>query len=85
MCRYLFRNRTSLFIGKLSLIVSVEKAENDYRVNLPERDGEEEWKLFDVSLAVKEGYDEFTCNFQLNPVLSVHYIYQNLIDLLKKQ
>ncbi len=62
---------------------SEEKTDNDYRIKLPRREGDEEWSLFDVSLANKEGYSKYSCSFQLNPVLSVYYIYQNLIALLK--
>lgn len=75
-----FQYQDFIIYRKMVSDSSVEKEEGDYRVKLPEKDGEKKWILFDVSLNEKNGYDEFSCNLQLNPVLSVHIIYKWLVD-----
>jgi hypothetical protein len=67
---------------KLVVESSQKKGDGDYRVNLPEKSGNEDWKLFDVSLDSKKDYEEFVCKFSLNNILTVHILYQLLIERL---
>lgn len=59
------------------------KSDEDYRVNLPVNPEDDEWRLYDVSLNDKEGYERFDCDYLLNSVLTVHVIYRQLIEGLE--
>ena len=61
---------------------SQPKADGDFRVNLPEYEGDDEWRLFDVSTSEKENYQSYTYKFSENSVLTVHLIYSDLLDLM---
>ena len=61
---------------------SLPKADDDFRVKLPEHAGDEKWRLFDVSTSEKENYEFYTYRFSENPVLSVHLIYSDLLVLM---
>jgi len=63
---------------------SQEKDDCDYRVNLPEKEGDEEWELFDIALTSKSGYEEFECAFSLNNVLTLHVLYRHLIERIEQ-
>lgn len=75
------QNKSVTIYRKHIIDSAQEKHDTDIRVRLPERSGKDEWILFDVSLVKKEGYEEYQFEFSLNPILTVHLIYQ---DLLKK-
>jgi len=62
---------------------SQARSGEDYRVNLPTNPEDEEWKLHDVSLSDKEGYERFDCDYLLNSVLTVHVIYCQLLKSLE--
>lgn len=62
---------------------SQEKRETDIRAKLPERDGADEWVLFDVSVVEKEGYKEFEYEFSRNPVLTVNLVYLDLLEIVR--
>lgn len=70
--------------GKRVTDSSQKKDDSDYRVNLPEKEGDEEWALFDVSLTSKNGYQEFECAFSLNNVLTRHVLYHHLIEQIEQ-
>ena len=57
--------------------------DEDYRVNLPVNPEDEKWKIYDVSLSDKEGYESFDCDYLLNSVLTVHVIYCQLLNSLE--
>ncbi|MDA9091303.1 Piwi domain-containing protein [Porticoccaceae bacterium] len=59
------------------------RSEGDYRVNLPVTPEDEEWKLYDVSLHDKEGYESLDCDYLLNYVLTLHVIYCQLLQKLE--
>ena len=59
------------------------RSSEDYRVNLPVNPEDEEWKLYDISLSDKEGYERFDCDYLLNSVLTVHVIYCQLLKNLE--
>jgi len=62
---------------------SQARGEEDYRVNLPVNPEDEEWKLYDISLHDKEGYESFDCDYLLNYVLTLHVIYCQLLKHLE--
>lgn len=61
---------------------SQPKVDGDFRVNLPEHEGDKEWQLFDVSTSEKENYESYIYKFSENSVLTVHLIYSDLLDLM---
>lgn len=63
---------------------SVPKDDDDYRVNLPMNKGDDKWVLYDVSLAGKNVYEKFECEFSLNPVLTTHVIFSKFRLLLEE-
>lgn len=78
------QNRTRRVYRKQVLDSSQEKQDSDFRVNLPTNSGDGEWKLYDVSLVSKRGYEELEFEFALNHVLSVHVIHQELLEILER-
>ena len=70
---------------KIVLDSSQPRQERDYRVNLPKDEGDQEdWELFDICTTERDGYEEFTCEFSLNHILTVHLIYLKFRDLAEK-
>lgn len=61
---------------------SQPKKDDDLRVKLPEREGDEEWQLFDISTSQQEGYEAYKYDFTKHPVLTAHLVYLGLLDLL---
>ena len=61
---------------------SQPKADGDFRVKLPEHEGDDEWRLFDVSKSEKESYESYEYCFNQNSVLTVHLVYSDLLDLM---
>ena len=61
---------------------SLPKADDDFRVNLPEQDGDDKWRLFDVSTSEKENYESYSYKFCENSVLTVHLIYSDLLEFV---
>jgi len=61
---------------------SQPKVDGDFRVNLPEHEGDKEWQLFDVSTSEKKNYESYIYKFSENSVLTVHLIYSDLLDLM---
>lgn len=76
------QDRSVTIYRKLVEDSSLSKAENDFRVNLPQNDGDDEWRLFDVSISEKDNYDSYEYKFSENSVLSVYLIYSDFLQLL---
>lgn len=73
------QDRSVTIYRKLVADSSHPKADGDFRVRLPEHAGDDEWKLFDVSMSEKDRYGSYTFSFIQNPVLTVHLIYSELL------
>ena len=76
------QDRSVTIYRKLVDDSSLPKADDDFRVNLPEKDGDDEWRLFDVSTSKKENYESYSYNFWENSVLTVHLIYSDLLEFM---
>ncbi len=61
------------------------KRSEDFRVNLPEHEGDVKWLLFDVSTVKQDGYESYEYEYCQNPVLTVHLIYQEFLYTLKAE
>ena len=77
------QDRSVTIYRKLVDDSSLPKADDDFRVNLPEKDGDDEWRLFDVSTSKKENYEPYSYNFRENSVLTVHLIYSDLLEFMR--
>ena len=64
---------------------SQPKRAEDFRVNLPEHDGDDEWLLFDVSTTEQDGYEAYEYKYPQNHILTIHLIHQEFLDMLKAQ
>ncbi len=73
------QNRSVTIYRKLVEDSSLPKADDDFRVNLPVQEGDDEWRLFDVSKSEKENYESYGYQFSKNSVLTVHLIYSDLL------
>ena len=78
------QDRSITIYRKLVDDSSFTKANDNFRVNLPDQEGDDEWKLFDVSISEKENYESYTYRFSKNSVLTVHLIYSDLFGLMSK-
>lgn len=74
------QDRSVTIYRKLVEDSSLPKADDDFRVNLPVQEGDDEWRLFDVSKSEKENYESYGYQFSKNSVLTVHLIYSDLLD-----
>lgn len=76
------QDRSVTIYRKLVDDSSLPKADEDFRVNLPEKDGDDDWRLFDVSTSEKENYESYSYNFCENSVLTVHLIYSYFLEFM---
>ncbi len=76
------QDRSVTIYRKLVDDSSQSKSDDDFRVNLPEHEDDDEWQPFDVSTSEKEEYESYTYKFGENSVLTVHLIYSDLLGLM---